>query len=61
MAVQQSETNEQLEALRTANKAAHEAITELAAERDSAQKACVQLRLETLTEKAKQDAASNTP
>ncbi len=54
MAVQQSETNVQLEALRTANKAAHEAIAELAAERDSAQKSCVQLRLETLTEKAKQ-------
>ncbi len=59
MAVQQSETNEQLEALRTANKAAHEAIAELAAERDSAQKACVQLRMQTLMDKAKQDAASN--
>ncbi len=56
----QFEANEQLEALCTANKAAHEAIAELAAERDSVRKACVQLRLETLTEKAKQEAASNT-
>ncbi len=38
MAVQQSETNEQLVALRAENKAAHQAIAELAAERDSAQK-----------------------
>ncbi len=59
MAVQQSEINEQLEALRTANKAAHKAIAELAAERDRARKACVQLRMQTLMDKAKQDAASN--
>ncbi len=59
MAVQQSETNEQLEAIHTANKAAHKAIAELAAERDSARKACVQLWMQTLTDKAKQDAASN--
>ncbi len=59
MAVQQSKTNEQLEALRTANEAAHKAIAELAAERDSARKACVQLRMHTITDKAKQDAAED--
>ncbi len=31
----------------------------MAAERDSAPKACVQLRMQILTDKAKQDAASN--
>ena len=58
MAVQQSETNEQLEALRTANEEAHKALTEMAAERDSTRKACVQLQMQTLTDKAKQDAES---
>ncbi len=59
MAVQQSETNDQLEALHTANEAAHKAIVELSAKRDSTRKACVQLRMQTITDKAKQDAASN--
>ena len=60
MAVQQSETNEQLEALHAENAAAHKALTEVATERDSARKACVQLWMQTLTDKAKQDAASHT-
>ncbi len=59
MAVQHSETNEQLEALRAENAAAHKALAEVTAERDSARKACVQLRMQTVTDKAKQDAASN--
>ncbi len=59
MAVQQSETNEQLEALRTANEGAHKAIAEMAAKRDSAWKACVKLQMQTLTDKAKQDAEFN--
>ncbi len=59
MAVQQSEVNEQLEALRADNVAAHEALEEITADRDSTRKAFVQLRMDALTEKAKQDAASN--
>ncbi len=60
MAVQQSEVNEQLEALRAENVAAHKALEEITTDRDSTRKAYVQLRMDTLTEKAKQDAASNT-
>ncbi len=60
MAVQQSQTNEQLEALRTENAEAHTAITQLAAERDSARKAYVQLQMQTLKERAKLDAESTT-
>ncbi len=59
MAVQQSETNKQLEALRAENAAAHKALTEVSAERDSTRKACVQLRMHTLTDKGKKDAASH--
>ncbi len=59
MAVQQSKTNEQLEALSTANEEAHKAITEMAAEHDSTRKAYVQLRMQTLTDKAKLDAGPN--
>ncbi len=59
MAVQQWETKEQLEALRAENVAAHKALAEMTADHDSTRKACVQLRMDTLTEKAKQDAASN--
>ncbi len=60
MAVQQSETNEQLEVLHTANEEAHNPLTEMAAERDRARKAYVQLQMQTLKEKAKLDAESNT-
>ncbi len=60
MAVQQSETTEQLEALRTANEEAHKALAEVAAERHSGWKAYVQLQMQTLKEKAKMDAESNT-
>ncbi len=59
MAVRQSETNEQLEALHAENVVAHQALTEMTADRDSTRKAYVQLRMDALTEKAKQDAASN--
>ncbi len=59
MAVQQSEVNEQLEALRAENVAAHKALEEITTDRDSTRKAYVQLRMDALTEKAKQDAASN--
>ncbi len=59
MAVQQSETNEQLEALHTANEEAHKAIAEMAAKRDSARKAYVQLQMQMLKDKAKMDAGSN--
>ncbi len=59
MAVQQSETNEQLEALRAENVVAHQALEEMTADRDSTRKAYVQLRMDTLMEKVKQDAASN--
>ncbi len=59
MALQQSKTNEELEALRAENAAAHKALAEVAAKRDIARKACVQLRMQTLMDKAKQDAASN--
>ncbi len=59
MAVQQSETNGQLEALRAANEEAHKALAQVAAECDSARKACMQLQMQTLTDKAKQDAESN--
>ncbi len=60
MAVQQSETNEQLKALHAENEEAHKALTQVAAERDSAQKAYVQLQMQTLKEKAKLDTESNT-
>ena len=56
MAVQQSKTNEQLEALRTANEEAHKAIAEMAAEQESARKAYVQLQMQTQKDKAKMDA-----
>ncbi len=59
MAVQQSEAIEQLEALRAENVAAHKAIQEITADRDSTRKAYVQLRMDALTEKAKQDTASS--
>ncbi len=59
MAVQQSEVNEQLEALHADNVAVHQALKEVTAERDSLRKAQVQLRTDALTEKAKQDIASN--
>ncbi len=58
-AVQQSEVNEQLEALRAENVVAHKALEEITADRDTTQKAHVQQRIEALTEKAKQDAASS--
>ncbi len=44
IAVQQSEINEQLEALRADNMAAHQALEEVIADRDSLRKANVQLR-----------------
>ncbi len=59
IAVQQSQTNEQLEALCTANEEAHQALAEMTAERDRARKACVQLRMQTLTDKAKLDVEFN--
>ena len=59
MAVQQSEVNEQLEALRADIVAVHQALEEVTADRDSLRKAHVQLRTDALTEKAKQDVASN--
>ncbi len=59
MAVQQSEVNEQLEALHAENIAAHQALAEMTADRDNTRKTYVQLRLDTLMEKAKQDAASS--
>ena len=59
LAVQQSEVGEQLEALRAENAAAHKALEDMTADRDSIRKAHVQLRMEALTEKAKQDAASS--
>ena len=58
MAVQQSQTNEQLETLRAENAEAHEAITWLAAEHDSARKVHVQLQMPTLKERGKLDAES---
>ena len=59
IAVHQHGTNEQLEALRADNIAAHQALAEITADRDSTRKAYVQLQMDTLTEKAKQDTASN--
>ncbi len=59
MAVQQSEVNKQLEALRAENVATHRALEEITADRDSTQKFYVQLRMDALTKKAKQDAASS--
>ena len=56
MAVQESEINEQLEALRADNVAA---LEEAIADRDNLRKANVQLRAETLTEEAKWDTASS--
>ena len=56
---QQSETDEQLEALHAENAATHEALQEMTADRDSIQKAHVQLRMEALTKKARQDTASS--
>ncbi len=58
MAVQQSQTNEQLEAPRAENAEADKAITQLAAERDSAWKAYVQLQMQTLNDRAKLDPES---
>ncbi len=52
MAVQQTEVNEQLEALRAENAAAHKALEEITADCDSTRKTYVQLRLDALTEKA---------
>ncbi len=60
MALPQSQTNEQLEALHTENAVAHKAITQVAAERDSTRKAYVQLQMQTLKESAKLDAESTT-
>ena len=60
MAVQQSETNEQLEALCTENEETHKALAQVAAERDSARKAYVLLQMQMLKERAKLDAESNT-
>ncbi len=54
-----SETDEQLEALRTENAVTHRALEEITADRDNLRKAHVQLRTEMLTEKAKQDTASS--
>ncbi len=59
IAVQQSEINEQLEALRANNVAAQQALEEVIADRDRLRKANVQLREETLMEKAKWDTASS--
>ncbi len=59
MAVQESEINEQLEALRTDNAAAQQALEEVITDRDNLRKANVQLRSEILTEKAKWDTASS--
>ncbi len=59
MAVQQSEINEQLEALCADNAAVHQALEEVTVERDNLRRSHVQLRAETLTEKAKQDAVSS--
>ncbi len=59
MAVQQSQANEQLEALHTENTELHKAITQLAEERDRARKAYVQLQLQTLSKKAMLDADTN--
>ncbi len=59
MAVQQSEINEQLEALRADNVAVHQALEEVAVECDNLRRSQVQLRSEMLTGKAKQDAASS--
>ncbi len=58
-AVQQSEAGEQLEALRAENAATHKALEEMTADCDCIRKAHVQLRMEALTENAKQDAASS--
>ncbi len=59
MAVRQSEVNEQLEALHAENVAAHKALEEMTANCDITRKLHVQLRMEALREKAKQDAASS--
>ena len=59
MAVQQSQTNEQLEALRAENAKLHTAIEQLAGERDCARQANMQLQLQSLNEKATLDADSN--
>ncbi len=59
MAVQQTEINEQLEALRADNAAVQQALEEVIADRDNLRRSHVQLRAETLTEKAMQDAASS--
>ncbi len=61
MAVQQSQTNEQLKALLPENAEVHKAIAQLAAERDSARKAQGQLQFQTLNARAILDADSNTP
>ncbi len=59
MTVQQSWTNEQLEALRAENTQLHKAIGQLAGECDHARRANVQLQLQSLTDKAVLNADSN--
>ena len=59
MAVQQSEVNEQLEAHRAENVATHKALGEMTADCDITRKLHVQLRMEALMEKAKQDTTSS--
>ncbi len=61
MAVQQSQTNGQLEALHAENAKLHTTIEQLAGERDRARQANVQLQLQSLNEKAALDADSNAP
>ncbi len=58
MAVQQFQMNYQLEALHTANEDAHKALARVAAERNSARKAYVQLQMQMLKERAKLDPRS---
>ncbi len=59
MAVQQSQTNEQLETLRADNAKLHTAIEQLAGERDRMWQANVQLQLQSLNEKTTLDTDSN--
>ncbi len=59
MAVQQSEINKQLEALRADNVAVHQALEEVTVEHDNLRRSQVKLRSDMLMEKAKQDAASS--
>ena len=59
MAVQQSQTNEQLEALRAENEKLQKAIEWVANERDRTQQANLQLQLQSLNDKAELTADSN--